>query len=220
MKIIDLSLPVDNNTIVPPSQKHPIEFKPIYRSPGHWQATWMSMAAHTASHVDSPLHVIEGAETIGNVALEKVVGEAVILDLTDKGVPNGSIDAPDLAKFDGQVKEGDIVIIRTDWGAKKFGTIEYFTQSPVLTPDGARWIVNQKPSAVAFDFFEEYSARLEDFKPDDFVVHRIILGQGIIIIEGLTNLKEITTQRCQFFAAPLKIMNAEAAPARIFGILP
>ncbi|MDW7740379.1 MAG: cyclase family protein [Bacillota bacterium] len=220
MKIVDLSLPVDSKTIVPPSQKQPIEFTRVYREPGHWQATWISMAAHTASHVDSPLHVIEGGPTIAQIPLEKVVGEAVVLDVTDQGVPDGTIDIDCLAKYDGQVKEGDIIIIRTDWGAKMFGTEEYFTQSPILTPAAAHWIVKQKPNAVAFDFFEEYSARLKDFKPDDFEVHQIILGQGIIIIEGLTNLKSITTERFQFFAAPLKLMEAEAAPARIFGILP
>jgi arylformamidase len=219
MKIIDLSVPVYGDSQVPPSQPRKTNIETVYKEPGYWQASWLSISAHLASHVDSPLHVVENSPTIGEIPLDKVIGEAVVLDFTHKG-EDEEITDKDLKKYTGDIKEGDIVILRTDWGEKRFRSpdFSYWHKSPVITPDAARWLVQRKPKAVAFDFFEEYNARLKDFKPDDFIVHKIILGAGIIIIEGLVNLNKIPKRVKRFFAVPLKIMVAEASPARVFVI--
>lgn len=220
MKIIDLSVPIYGDSQIPPSLPTKISINTVHKEPGYWQASWLSISAHLASHVDSPLHVIENSPTIGEIPLDKVIGEAVVLDFTNKG-ENEEITDKDLEKYARDVREGDIVILRTDWGAKHFTApdFSYWHKSPVLTPEGARWLVKRKPKAVAFDFFEEYSARLKDFKPDDFIVHKIILGAGIIIIEGLVNLDKLPKRVKKFFACPLKVMASEAAPARIFAIM-
>lgn len=220
MKIVDLSIPVDSNTQVPPSQEREIEIETVHKEPGFWQASWLSISAHLASHVDSPLHVIDGKPKIGEIPLEKVIGEAVVLNLTDKG-ENDAIIEEDLQKFADDINEDDIVILRTDWGAERFTAKDYsyWNKSPYVTPDAAKWLVKQKPKAIAFDFFEEYSARLDDFEPDDFEMHKIILGEDIIIIEGLTNLDKLPKKVDKFFACPLKIVETEAAPARIYAIL-
>ncbi len=219
MKIIDLSVPIYGDSQVPPSQPRKTNIETVYKEPGFWQASWLSISAHLASHVDSPLHVIDNSPTIGEVPLESVIGTAVVLDFTEKN-ENDEITEKDLEKYSDDIKRDDIVILRTDWGKKRFESedFSYWHKSPYLTPDAAKWLVSKKPKAIAFDFFEEYNARLKDFKPDDFIVHKIILGAGIIIIEGLTNLDKIGKRTDKFFACPLKIMNTEAAPARIFVI--
>jgi len=218
MKIIDLSLPLYDGTPSPPSQARKVEVKTVHKSPGFWQASWLSFSAHTASHVDSQLHVVKDTPAIGNLPLDNFIGDAVILDLTHKDAKE-AITVDDLKKFEEDIKEGDIVILRTDWTDKKFGTDDYWNESPYLTVEGAEWLAGKKPKAIAFDFFEEYSARLVDFKPDDFVMHKAILGKGIFIMEGFTNLGKIGRKRFKLFAAPLKIIDAEAAPARFFAVV-
>jgi kynurenine formamidase len=217
VRIVDLSVPVDASTISPPSQGRRIEISYVHRKPGWWQASWVSLSPHTGTHVDSPLHVIGDAPTIGEIELDNVVGEAVVIDLTDKGA-NSAITPEDLKKFEEEIRPGDIIVLRTDWTDKKWGTEEYWNDSPYLTLEGAKWLAKKKPKAIAFDFFEEYSARLKDFKPKDFIVHRELLSSGIIIIEHLTNLKKLTRRRVKIFAAPLKLLIAEASPARAFAI--
>ncbi|MFQ5998982.1 MAG: cyclase family protein [Candidatus Bathyarchaeia archaeon] len=212
-KVIDLSVPIRNGTSTPPSQSRRVEVTPSFRHPGFWQASWLSVSAHTSAHVDSPLHVIEKSQTIGEIDVTSTIGDAVILDLTRKQA-NEPITARDLEPYASDINPGDIVILRTDWTDKKWGTDEYWNDSPHLAVDGAEWLVKKKPKAIGFDFFEEYSARLRDFKPDDFIVHKIILGNGIIIMEGFTNLSKVPRNRFKLFAAPIKILDAEAAPAR------
>ncbi|MEM3730799.1 MAG: cyclase family protein [Candidatus Bathyarchaeia archaeon] len=217
VKIIDLSLPIDATTTSPPSQNKKVEVNYVHRTPGWWQASTVTLSSHTATHVDSPLHVIKEAPKIGEISLEKLCGDAVILDLTEKG-PNSAITAENLKKFDRKIRRSDIVLLRTDWTDKKWGTSEYWYDSPYLTEDGAKYLITKQPKAIGFDFFEEYSARLKDFKPEDFVVHKIILGAGVIIIEHLTNLSKISKERIKLYVLPLKLMVTEAAPARAIAV--
>ena len=98
-KVIDLSLPIDTATMSPPSQAKKVEISYSYRTPGWWQASLITLSSHTATHVDSPLHVVKGAPKIGEIGLEKLIGDAIILDLTHKE-PNTAITSKDLEKFD------------------------------------------------------------------------------------------------------------------------
>src|SRR3989442_1368152 len=68
-------------------------------------------------------------------------------------------------------------------------------------------------------FFEEYCARLPDFTSEDFPMHRVILGAGVVIMEGLTNLGALPRRRVEFAAPFYKIAGTEGAPARFLAIV-
>jgi arylformamidase len=84
-----------------------------------------------------------------------------------------------------------------------------------LTPEAAQWLVDRRPKCVGCDFFEEPAARSPGWSPEDFVVHRKLLGAGIVLVEGLVNLRELPA-RCEFFAPFYKFAGIDAAPARAF----
>ncbi len=91
-----------------------------------------------------------------------------------------------------------------------------------LLPEGraavpwAEWLVAKDVKNIGFDFFEEYCARLPDFSSEDFPMHRVILGAGVVIMEGLTNLAALPQRRVDFAAPFYKIAGTEGAPARFF----
>jgi len=217
-RIVDLSLPVEELTASPPSQGEKTRFATVYRTPGHWQATWLSLSAHTASHVDSPLHCLANQIVIGQMPLERVIGEALVLDVSHVQDMQ-PIGLDDLRRYESQVKEGDILLMKSGWSDRKWGDPDYFTASPYLSEQGAKWLADRKPKAVGFDFFQEYSAKTKDFLPEDFVIHRILMEAGIVIMEGLTNLGALGSRRVMFFGAPLKLMGPEASPARFFALV-
>jgi kynurenine formamidase len=110
-------------------------------------------------------------------------------------------------------------MLKTGWSDETWGTDAYWTQGPWVDAEAAEYLVSKKPKAIVFDCFEELGARNPGFEPKDFVMHKILLGAGIILVEGTCNVHRLTKKRYrQFFAAPIKVMNAEAAPARIFVI--
>ena len=216
-KLIDLSVAVNANTLSPPSTNLRVEITPHRRGPGFWQVSSVNQGLHTGAHIDSPLHVFKDGITTAEISLEQVVGEALVVDLSFVGA-NHKVTIDDLKRggADG-VKQGDIVLLRTDWTDKMYGKWpDYFTQSPYCPPETAEWLVAKGPKNIGFDFFEEYCARLPDFSSEDFPMHRVILGAGVVIMEGLTNLGALPARRVDFAAPFYKIAGTEGAPARFF----
>src|SRR5207245_299800 len=128
-------------------------------------------------------------EPFAEISLDQVMGEALVVDLSFAGA-NHAITIDDLKRGGADdVKQGDIVLLRTGWTDTMYGRWpDYFTQSPYFPPATAEWLVARGPKNIGFDFFEEYCARLPDFSSEDFSMHRVILGAGVVIMEGLTNL--------------------------------
>lgn len=221
-RIVDLSVQVvaGAHTLPPPAKRETKISQ--YRMAGsiHWQGSYIETTTHVGSHVDSPLHVASDGAPIGTIGLDRFMGEAVVIDLTPTQ-PNSAIDEHILARHAGKIRHGDIAILRTDWTDVAWGTARYWADSPFLTGGGARWLAAQRPKAVAFDFFEEYCARFESFKAEEFVVHLALLKDNdILLIENITNIGALRAERVQLFAAPVKIMAAEGAPARVFALDP
>ncbi len=219
-RILDLSVLVDTSTLTPPAGGGlPVSIQHHRRGPGHWQASSMSALLHTGSHVDSTWHVFEDGDTIAATPLRKVIGEAALVDCSDVG-PREPVDAARLDASGAQVEEDDILVIRTDWTDRAWGQFpRFYIESPYLTEDGANWILERRPRAVVFDFFEEYSAALPDFSSEDFVVHRKLLAQDLPLVEQATCLGEIGRPRFSLFAPFFRLDEAEAAPCRIFALL-
>jgi len=216
-RYVDLSVTVDDRTMSPPSTNLRLEMTPHRRGPGFWQVTSVRQSLHTGAHIDSPLHVYQGGITTAEIALDLVMGEALVVDLSFAG-PNHKVTIDDLKRGGAEdVRRGDIVLLRTGWTDRMYGRWpDYFTQSPYCPPEAAQWLVDRGPKNIGFDFFEEYCTRLPEFTSEDFPMHRVILGAGVVIMEGLTNLGALPSRRVDFAAPFYKIAGAEGAPARFF----
>ena len=216
-RLIDLSVAVNTDTLSPPSTNIRVEITPHRRGPGFWQVSSVNQGLHTGAHIDSPLHVFKDGITTAEINLDQVIGEAVTIDLSFVDA-NHRITIDDLKRGGAdEVRKRDIVLLRTGWTDKMYGKWpDYFTQSPFFPPESAEWLVAKGPKSIGFDFFEEYCARLRDFTSEDFPMHRVILGAGIVIMEGITNLGALPRQRVPFYAPFYKIEGTEGAPARFF----
>ena len=54
-------------------------------SPGTWYVSGdVSFSTHCGTHVEFPLHHVEGGMNAANFPLTSLIGEAVVLDFTDK----------------------------------------------------------------------------------------------------------------------------------------
>ena len=99
-----------------------------------------------------------------------------------------------------------IIFFYTDHVANIFDK-NYFKNNPVITNETAQSLVRSKVRVVGID----------SFTPDNFPyeVHKILFSQNILIVENLTNLGLIG-KKCRVIIAPLKLTDADGAPARIF----
>jgi kynurenine formamidase len=220
MQIIDLTVPIGEDTLSPPSVNLQLKLTSYHRGPGFWQASKVEMLLHTGSHVDFARHVQPDGETAIDVALERVFGDAVVIDLSFAEA-NHPISVTDLEKSAVDIQPGDVVLVRTDWTEKHWGNFPtYYLESPYCTPEAAHWLIDKGARAVGFDCFSEYCARLPDFTSEDFIIHKIILENGALLMQQMTNLSQLPKgKRFKFFAPFIKLCGAEGSPARFFALL-
>ena len=219
-KIIDLSVSIGEATLSPPSVNLQLKLTSFHRGPTFWQASKIEMLLHTGSHVDFSKHTVEDGETAIDVPLERVCGDALMIDLSFAEA-NHEISVADMEAHAQAVGPGDIVLVRTDWTEKHWGNFPtYYLESPYCSPEAAQWLVDRGAKAIGFDCFSEYCARLPDFTSEDFIIHKVILENGSILMQQLTNFSQLPTdRRFSFFAPFIKIAGAEGSPARFFALL-
>ena len=220
MQIVDLTVPIGEETLSPPSVNLQLKMTSYHRGPGFWQASKVEMLLHTGSHVDFLRHVQAGGETAVDVDLDRVFGKAIVANLSDVDA-NHAISVEDLEALNLNIQSGDIVLVRTDWTEKNWGNFPtYYMESPYCTAEAAQWMVDAGAKAIGFDCFSEYCARLPDFTSEDFIIHKVILEGGSILMQQMTNLSQLPTdRRFDFFAPFMKLSGAEGSPARFFAIL-
>lgn len=201
------------------------------------QSSTMHMSVHCLTHIDSPLHFIEGGSTIDEIPIERFFGEAAVVDLIDKGELE-PITAEDMERRGKHVRKDDIVLLKTGWTERNAGgntermeglpaNLDYWKRGPYPTRSMAEWMVHKRVRAVGYDCPNECTlyksceyafTRLGPRIPlEDKHVHRIHLGNGIMQIEFLCNLTAIKKERVKFFAVPLKL-KTEGSPVRAFAI--
>ena len=169
-RLVDLSPAAPVGFRGPPSTDIGVHFD-VRVKPGDWQSAQATLSRHTGCHVESGLHVLEEGEPIDAVELDRVIGTAVVLDLTPVP-PRTLVDARRDGRrrggargFGESIQPGDIVLLRTDWAQRAIGTPRYFPDSPGLSEDAARWLIERRPKCIGCDFFEEPEAREPEWAP-------------------------------------------------------
>jgi kynurenine formamidase len=215
--IVDLSVVVDGTTLGPPAAgSPPVTVETAFRGPGHWQSSRIAALLHTGSHVDAPLHVVAGGRPVEALTLDELSGAAAVIDLHD-AQEREPIDASRLEAAAPAIPPASIVVVRTDWTDRRWGTFpDYYTTSPFLTEDAGLWLAALRPKAVVVDFFEEECAVSTDFTSEDFVVHRALLGNDIPIVEQATRLGEVGPDPFVLRAPFVRLAGVEGAPCRIY----
>jgi kynurenine formamidase len=218
MRIVDLSMPIAPHF----RWRTQLNVSGDIKAGDQFRISRIDAACHGFSHVDAQAHIMADAPTIEATPLERVVGPCRILRLHD-AQPGEAIGAERLAAADPGGAEGEILMLSAAWDRRRdWNTPEFWRDAPWLTRDAAEWLAARRPSALAFDFPQDYPIRLlldgETVPFDEHVTHDVCLRAGITLIEYLVNTAALAGPRTFLCAAPLKIPNADGAPARVFAI--
>lgn len=200
MEIIDISMEIHkgipvwrNNDRKRPEHKIMQDY-----SAGSVYESRMAMDLHTGTHMDAPLHMIENGDTIDHFDLKKSVTRCKVVDLTKV---EDHITRKDLEKH--PIDKGDFLLLKT-----RNSEIEGFDEGFVFVDrEAAEYLNEMQIKGVGID-----SLGIERSQPDH-ETHKVLLGNGIAILEGL-RLKNVPEGEYVLIAAPLKIRNAEASPVR------
>jgi arylformamidase len=195
MKIIDVTRPLSEDTLVYPGDCHPA-FRQADQ--GNYLITDLHMSTHTGTHIDAPVHYLKTGDTIDIIPLSHVMGTCRVLDVTSAGT---SITAKDLrCRIDGIGR----LLLKTSFSGKDC----FYENYPSLTSDAARLITGREMKCVGID-----SPSIESYRCDG-AVHRELLSHGCIIIE-LLDLSHVDEGDYTMVALPLRLTGLDASPARV-----
>ncbi len=219
MPIIDLSHPIDAG-----HPRYGIErtVKGDLAKGDLFQATTIKIGCHGFTHVDARRHFYSDGNTIEATELDALVGEAVVVDLMDV-TENTAIGPEMLAARGENVTAGARVILKSGWHRHRdFYDLAFWRDAPYLTREAAEWLRDKRIRTIAYDFPQDYSIRqlIEGVVAPihEHVTHDVLLRAGVHMIEYLTNTASLTKDRVFLSAAPLKVVGADGAPARVYAI--
>jgi arylformamidase len=153
---------------------------------------------HTGTHIDSSLHFLQDGDTIDKLELDKVVTKCMVLDFTnvDENIAKEHL-------IERTIEKGDFILLKTKNSSMDILENEFI----YLDKTGADYLKKRGVRGVGID-----ALGIERSQPKH-ETHKIILGAGIVILEGL-RLKEVQEGEYLLVAAPLNVVGAEAAPVR------
>ncbi len=170
--------------------------------PGTANLSEISTCVHTGTHIDAPLHFMADGLDVAELPLAKLCGPAVVVDFPE----TRDVTLEDLENVG--IEPGMRVLLRTAnqalWDEPEFNE-SFFG----ITGDAAMWLVDQDVPVVGVDYLS-----VDGYHNAEKPAHYALLGNGIIIIEGL-DLSQVTPGCYEMVALPLKIAGSEGSPARV-----
>lgn len=201
MKIIDLTHTFTNNMPVFPGDPKSILEQIAFIEKDTYNDHRLTTAMHVGTHLDAPLHMIEGGKTVDEIPPDRFIGKGILIDVRGKD----RIDIDILKNV--QIDQGSVILLYTGFDSK-FGTDSYFKDTPYLTEDFANKMVEARVKMVGMDML---SPDLD--KP--WSIHKILLGNEILILENLTNLDQLAgINDFEVIALPAKL-KSDASPLRV-----
>ena len=204
MRIVDISLPISPQLPVWPGDP-PVEIEKLSSIVDGADAnvSKISCGVHMGTHVDAPYHFIDSGQGIEMLALEVLIGPALVLDLI-------GTDTIDRQALEGQEIPNDVerLLFKTRNSMYWATGVKSFQEDFVAVDEsGAEWLVEQGIKLVGVDYLSV--APFHAGVP----THQKLLRHGVVIVEGL-DLSSAAAGSYDLACLPLKIIASDGAPAR------
>jgi arylformamidase len=204
-RIWDVSMPVRNGGLVYPGNP-PISIS-LMQSIAKGDTANVSrldFGSHTATHVDAPLHFMQGGAGVDELPLDVLIGRARLIAVPDDAL---SVGEAELRKHN--LTGVTRLLIRTRnsaWLAS--GDPEFHKDFTHVAPDGASYLVSIGVRLVGVDYLS-----VEQFHSAEHRTHRTLLDNGVVIVEGMV-LSEPPPGDYDLYCLPLLLAGLDGAPAR------
>ena len=153
-----------------------------------YNLTAFSMCAHNGTHIDAPFHFLKDGKTVEQMDLEAFVGACFVAR------HEGNVSAADAQSMLGKANGAARILI-----AGKATVTEEAAR--VFARSGILLLGNEGQTVGPAD------APMQ--------VHRILLEQGIALLEGIV-LKNVPEGHYFLSAAPLNLAGSDGAPCRAY----
>ena len=197
MKIYDISQEVFGCAVYPGDPKPEKEITMQISEGAVCNLSAFSMCAHNGTHVDAPLHFIDGGKSIDLVALDRFIGYAYVA-----------------------AHEGDILAADAERILEKAAERDARAAERILVK-GRAVMTAEAAGVFAEKGIKLFGNESQTVGPENapMEVHLIMLGAEIVLLEGI-RLADVEEGVYLLHAAPLNLGGAEGAPCRATLVCP
>ncbi len=157
----------------------------------------LDFGVHSGTHVDAPLHFVDGGASAESLPLDVLIGTAQVVDAT---AVERRLDEAALAELELR----GVRILFTTRNSELWARNEFADDFVSLTADGAAALLARGVRLVGIDYLSI----------GDEAAHLALLGAGVVTIEGL-DLRHVEPGDYELICAPLKLVGSDGAPARV-----
>lgn len=219
MRVIDLSIPLDDRTPFYPGDPQPRVRPATTIAADGFAVSHLELGSHSGTHCDAPSHFLEGGLTLEQLPLERFVGPGVLVDAADLA-PRAPITWERLAPLHdaGALRAGAIVLLRTGWDAHRADQLAF--DHPYLDGDCAERLVELGVLTVGIDAVNLDETPAGELDRATFRCHAAILGAGGVIVENLAGLEALRGIEAPTVSVlPLSVPGSDGAPARAVAMI-
>jgi arylformamidase len=163
----------------------------------------LSAGVHIGTHVDAPLHFLDGAGAVETMSLEALTGRAYVVDLRKATV----IDAATLQAARIPTRAQRLLFRTRNSELWRRREKEFHKDFVAVDESGAEWLVRRKTRLVGVDYLSV--APFGRSRP----THEILLKARVAVVEGL-DLSRVPAGAFDLYCLPLKLIGSDGAPAR------
>jgi len=203
---------------------------------------------HSGTHMDAPVHVVEGTPFLHEVPLFTFFGRGVVVSIPKKKWE--LVTPKDLEKARPKIEPGDIAIVNTGWHRYYGDNVNYYAYSPGFYKEAGDWFVERGVKAIGTDTqaldhplataigphgpgapngllpwaVAEYEAETGRKVAKDFALwepcHRAVLSKNIVGIENIGgDIDEVTGKRVTIAAFPWRWVGGDGCIIRLVAII-
>ncbi len=203
VRLLDISVPLRSGMVHWPGDP-PVRIRRV-KQIGRGSSSnlfLLSMGSHTGTHMDAPGHFLRSGRTIDQLPLPSVIGPARVIAIRH---PRW-IGVEELRPH--RIQRGQRILFKTRNSSRCWKGNSFIKEFVHISEEAARFLAVRGIRCVGVDYLS-----VGGYKRDGALVHRILLGAGVWIIEGL-NLSRVKAGRYELICLPLKIRRGDGAPAR------
>ncbi|XP_013393356.1 uncharacterized protein LOC106161052 [Lingula anatina] len=239
--VIDLTYPLDNNTVTWPGSA---SFELLVRRRGYTRlgnnTVWLESndfcsPEHIGTHLDAPAHFIKGSWRIHQIPAHTLIGPAIRVDISKKAAnnPDAVLTVKDLRDWEyenGRIPDNAMVFLYSGWGKyvnnyeKYFGTTnrthwkndqgQALVHFPGFSGEAAEWLVNnRKIIGVGTD-----ARSVDAGQTTSLPAHVAFLGAKLLALESVANLDKLPPTGYTAFVFHMVHVDGSGAPTRLVAV--
>jgi len=177
--------------------------RPRYQDKAEFEITEFHFHASMGTYLDAPYHRWQGKRAIGDLKLDDVILEGVLLDAREafERMAWDVIPRVDVC--------GRAVLFNFGWD--QFWGKPQYEAYPFISRAVIDWLIAGGAKLVGVD-----TLNIDDTRDPERPAHSRLLQNDILIVENLCNLNALRGHAFRFFAAPIRARGAAAIPVRAF----